>query len=171
MGRATPTPSPSKLPSLRYFSRTAFRTGECRAAQSIFLCPSGASVGSFMLDPLLCMLLLLARPGLGALFDGHHLLGGFDLFAPAEEENTGDDQYEEGYQGDPDRNPAAEASRLDQEPRDQGADASDPHQHVAQDLEPGGGDLLGLHYLRPQEPEPLDPRVEGNQQYRSQHDP
>ena len=75
-----------------------------------------------MLDPLLCMLLLLTCPGLGGLFGGHHLLGGFDLFAPAEEDGTDDDQEEEGYQGEHDRNPAAEASGLDQEPRDQGAD-------------------------------------------------
>src|SRR3712207_4238885 len=55
MGRATPTPRPSKVPSLRYSSRTRFRTGECSAAQSIFLCPSGARAGSLTID---CMLLL-----------------------------------------------------------------------------------------------------------------
>jgi hypothetical protein len=71
------------------------------------------------------------------------------LFTPAKEENASDDQEEEGYQGDPDRNPTTEASSLDQEPRDQGAETPDPHQHVAQGLEPGGGDLLRFHNLRP----------------------
>jgi hypothetical protein len=73
---------------LRYLSRTAFRTGECWAAQSIFLWPSGARAESLTIDSLLCMALLLACPLGFALFGGHHLIGGLDLLPPAEQEGA-----------------------------------------------------------------------------------
>src|SRR5688572_3482924 len=90
MGRATPTPRPSKVLSLRYSSRTRFRTGECSAAQSIFLCPSGARPGSLTID---CMLLLLL--GLGPFSSGgYRFLDSLHLLAPAEHEAADDDEQQ-----------------------------------------------------------------------------
>src|SRR3712207_2972272 len=96
MGRATPTPRPSKVPSLRYSSRTRLRTGECSAAQSIFLCPSGARPGSLTMDPLCMVCASLPRP------PGAHLfLCGLHLLPPAEHEAGDDYEDEERYQADP----------------------------------------------------------------------
>src|SRR5918998_87893 len=96
MGRATPTPRPLKVPSLRYSSRTRFSTGECSAAQSIFLCPSGAREGSRTSDSLCISLLLRCFAVRRDLF-----VGGLDLFAPAEQEAGDDDGDEEGDQAEP----------------------------------------------------------------------
>src|SRR3712207_4310176 len=93
MGRATPTPKPSKVPSLRYLSRTRLRTGECSAAQSIFLCPSGARDGSLTRDSLCMGVLLLACARVAGV-----LFGGLYLLAPAKHEAADDDQGEEGDQ-------------------------------------------------------------------------
>src|SRR5919112_6661001 len=93
MGRATPTPRPSKVPSFRYLSRTILRTGECPAAQSIFLWPSGARVGSLTMDSL-CISSL---SGSGFLpFGGHRLLDGLYLLADTEHEAADEDEEEEG---------------------------------------------------------------------------
>src|SRR5918999_2768533 len=93
MGRATPTPRPSKVPSLRYVSRILFRTGEWRAAQSIFLCPSGARAGSLTMDSL-CISSLLGSGFFS--FGGHRLLvDGLDLLATAEHEAADEDEDQE----------------------------------------------------------------------------
>src|SRR5919112_6594823 len=99
MGRATPTPRPSKVPSFRYLSRTMLRTGECSAAQSIFLWPSGARAGSLTMDsPYISPL-----SGSGFLtFGGHRLLDGLYLLAHTEHEATDDDEEEERDQPEPD---------------------------------------------------------------------
>src|SRR5918997_4420262 len=115
MGRATPTPSPSKVPSFRYLSRTMFRTGECSAAQSIFLCPSGARDGSLTMDSL-CIAPPLTSAGGTGLF-----LGGLDLFATAEQEASEYNEREERKEGQP----------YDRTARTPGARG-----------EPGGGDAL-----------------------------
>src|SRR4028119_842140 len=94
MGRATPTPKPSKVPSLRYLSRTRLRTGECSAAQSILRCPSGARDGSLTRDSLCIGVLLLACARVAGVF-----LGGLYLFAPAEHQAAGDAGGEGGGQG------------------------------------------------------------------------
>src|SRR5215204_2666766 len=91
MGRATPTPRPSKVPSFKYLSRTVFSTGECSAAQAIFLWPSGASAGSLTMDS--CIQL---PSGLRFLcFSGHRLLDGLHLLTHTEHEAADDDEQEE----------------------------------------------------------------------------
>src|SRR5918998_5101689 len=92
MGRATPTPRPSKVPSLRYSSRIRFRTGVCSAAQSIFLCPSGARDASLTSDSLCIRSSLILAHGVG------FGLGRFDLLATAEEQGADHDEGEEGDQ-------------------------------------------------------------------------
>src|ERR687889_993372 len=102
MGRATPTPRPSKVPSLRYSSRIMFRTGECSAAQSIFLCPSGARPGSLTMDSL-CISFLLSSGFLS--FGSHCLLDGLYLLAHTEHEAADEDEEEERDQPEPDAQP------------------------------------------------------------------
>src|ERR1051325_6409117 len=142
MGRATPTPRPSNVPSFKYLSRTEFKTGECSAAQSIFLWPSGASAGSFTTDS--CM----SFSGLRCLAL-QQLFGRFHLFAAAPHKRADEDHDEERDKGQPDAN-AREGCAGDREDRAHGraADAADPDQDVAHDLEPGCRDLFGLHDLR-----------------------
>src|SRR5215210_3021263 len=92
-------PRPSKVPSFRYLSRMALRTGECSAAQSIFLWPSGASEGSLTIDSR-CIFVL---SGSGFLtFGGHRLLDGLYLLAHTEHEAAEEDEEEEGDKPDPD---------------------------------------------------------------------
>src|SRR5215210_8479496 len=95
MGRATPTPRPLKVPSFRYLSRTALRTGECPAAQSIFLWPSGASAGSLTMDSM--CISSLSGPGF-LTFGGHRLLDGLYLLAHTEHKAAHEDKEEEGDQ-------------------------------------------------------------------------
>src|ERR671917_2934721 len=132
MGRATPTPRPSKVPSLRYSSRMLFRTGECSAAQSIFLWPSGASAGSLTMDSL-CISSLLSSGFLT--FGGHRLLDGLYLLAHTEHEAADEDEEEEGDQPEPD---AQVAGGLLGEAEDQAgdyrADGPDPYQDGARPL-------------------------------------
>src|SRR5918998_1486570 len=177
MGRATPTPSPSKVPSFRYSSRTRFRTGECSAAQSIFLCPSGARDGSLTRDSLCMMVLLLA----GARVAGV-LFGGLYLLAPAEHEAADDDQGEEGKQDQAEgqsRRGRREArggdslvveAEAEDEAHDQAAEAPDPHEDVAQPRGAGGRHLVGEHDLGPQQAPSLDPRVQNQQQDGPEHE-
>src|ERR687894_755104 len=138
MGRATPTPRPSKVPSLRYSSRTRFRTGECSAAQSIFLCPSGARPGSRTSDSL-CISLLL--PCVAVRRD--LLVGGLDLFAPAEQEAGDDDGDEEGDQAEPHPETTGGGAGSEEQTDDQRADTADSHQDVTHGLEWRGEDRYG----------------------------
>src|SRR5215204_5116780 len=131
MGRATPTPRPSKVPSLKYLSRTIFSTGECSAAQAIFLWPSGASAGSLTIDS--CIQL---PSGLRFFcFGGHRLLDGLHLLAHAKHEAADEDEQEERDQPEPD---AQVAGSLLGEPEDQAddhrADGPDPYQDGARPL-------------------------------------
>src|ERR687898_3429644 len=124
MGRATPTPRPSKVPSLRYFSRTALRTGECSAAQSIFLWPSGARAGSLTMDsPYISSL---SGPGL-LTFGGHRLLDGLYLLAHTEHKAADDDEQEERDQPEPDSQVAGGLLGEAKDQADDGpADSPDP---------------------------------------------
>src|SRR5918999_3743504 len=99
MGRATPTPRPSKVPSFRYLSRTILRTEECPAAQSIFLWPSGARPGSRTTDSL-CISYLLSSGFLS--LGGHRLLDGLYLLAHTEHDAADEDEEEERDQPKPD---------------------------------------------------------------------
>src|ERR671919_1739121 len=99
MGRATPTPRPSKVPSFRYLSRTILRTGECPAAQSIFLWPSGARPGSRTTDSL-CISFLLSSGFLS--LSGHRLLDGLHLLAHTEHEAADEAEEEAGDEPKPD---------------------------------------------------------------------
>src|SRR5215210_2204052 len=181
MGRATPTPRPSKVPSFRYSSRTRFRTSEWRAAQSTFLCPSGARPGSRTSDSL-CISLLLPRVGARR----HLFFGGLYLLAAAEHEARDDYEDQEREKDQPYYRPArtpgpgsksggSQSLLVEAEPdgeaHDQAAQATDPHEQVSKPLKPGGGDLIGGHDLCPQESPPLHPRVEDEQQDRTEHYP
>src|SRR5215210_5959110 len=132
MGRATPTPRPSKVPSFRYLSRTALRTGECSAAQSIFLWPSGASEGSLMMDSM--YISSLSGSGFFTLCS-HRLLDGLYLLAHPEHEAAEQDEQEERDQPDPD---AQVAGSLLDEAKDQAddhrADGPYPYQNGARPL-------------------------------------
>src|ERR687893_144387 len=165
MGRATPTPRPSKVPSLRYSSRTRFSTGECSAAQSIFLCPPGAREGSRTSDSLCISLLLPCVAVRRDLF-----VGGLDLFASAEREAGDEDGDEEGDQAEPHPETTRGGAGSEKQTDDQRADTGDPHQDVTHGLESRGGDLVGVHYLRPEEAPALDAGVEDEQQDRAEHD-
>src|SRR5918997_2476984 len=136
MGRATPTPRPSKVPSFRYLSRTMFRTGECSAAQSIFLWPSGARDGSLTMDSL-CM----ASPLRSGARAGLFLRSGLDLLAPAEQKAADDDAEEERDQAESDPEASRGGAGAQDQANDECADASNPHKDVTHGLEPGGGDL------------------------------
>src|ERR671917_2689146 len=132
MGRATPTPRPSKVPSLRYSSRTLFRTGEWRAAQSIFLCPSGARAGSLTMDSL-CISFLLSSGFLS--FGGHRLLDGLYLLAHTEHKAADDDEQEERDQPEPDSQVAGGLLGEAKDQADDGPTAGpDPHQDGARPL-------------------------------------
>src|ERR687893_2144302 len=167
MGRATPTPRPSKVPSFRYSSRTRLRTGECSAAQSILRCPSGARDGSLTRDSLCVEVPLLACLRVAGV-----LFGGLDLLASAEHQAADDDEDEEGDQDQAKRwarGARGEArggqalvveAQAQGQAGDEGADAPDPDEDVAQGPGAGRGHLVGEHDLGPQEPPPLDPRVE-----------
>src|SRR5918997_6873775 len=124
MGRATPTPRPSKVPSFRYLSRMLFRTGECSAAQSIFLWPSGASAGSLTIDS--CKQL---PSGLRFLcFSGHRLLDGFHLLAHTEHKAADEDEQEERDQPDPDAQVAGSLlGEAEYQADDHRADGPDPN--------------------------------------------
>src|SRR5215218_10704780 len=92
MGRATPTPRPSKVPSFKYLSRTVSSTGECSAAQAIFLWPSGASAGSLTMDS--CIQLPSGPRFLS--FGGHRLLvDGLHNLAPPKHEGAHEDSDQE----------------------------------------------------------------------------
>src|SRR5919112_6472421 len=157
MGRATPTPRPSKVPSFKNPSRTAFNTGECSAAQSIFLWPSGAGAGSLTIDSCIASSAFLSTL--------YHLLGGLDLFPAAEHEGANEDEQQERDEYDPDaQTHGGGAAEREEQSDDGAADAADPDQDVADNLEPGGRDLFGIHDLRPEEPPPLDAREEGEQE-------
>src|ERR687898_1450042 len=125
MGRATPTPRPSKVPSLRYLSRTALRTGEWSAAQSIFLWPSGARAGSLTMDS--PYISTLSGPGF-LTFGGHRLLDGLYLLAHTEHKAAGEDKKEEGDQPEPDAQVAGGLLDEAEDQADNGpADGPDPH--------------------------------------------
>src|SRR5215203_2968606 len=101
-----------------------------------------------------------------------HLVCRLHLFASAEHEGADEDSDQEWDEGESETG-AHRRSVCEREDQahDRTADAADPDQDVADPPEPGaeGRDLLWLHYLRPEEPPPLDPRVEGEQEHWPQH--
>src|SRR5215204_7343471 len=102
------------------------RTGECSAAQSIFLWPSGARAGSLTMDsPYISPL-----SGSGFLtFGGHRLLDGLYLLAHTEHKAADEDEEEEGDEPEPDSQVAGGLLGEAKDQADDGpADSPGPHQ-------------------------------------------